>query len=132
MDELVEFLRARLEEDEAAAKACASAPWAIEIPPMIHVSVQARRDNKWKWGTLGYVATVERDEDRAHIARHDPARVLREVEAKRQILAAHALNGWVCSTCDNEEVDQDYPCLTLRLLALPYVDHPDYRAEWRP
>jgi hypothetical protein len=25
-----------------------------------------------------------------------------------------------------------YPCDTLKLLALPYADHPDYRDEWRP
>ena len=24
------------------------------------------------------------------------------------------------------------PCPTLRALALPYADHPDYREEWRP
>jgi hypothetical protein len=27
---------------------------------------------------------------------------------------------------------QGWPCQTLRLLALPYADHPDYRPEWKP
>ncbi|WP_406365238.1 DUF6221 family protein [Streptomyces sp. NBC_00645] len=69
---------------------------------------------------------------RQYIAEHDPARVLREIDAKRRILAEHALNGWVCDTCDNGEVDQTFPCPTLRLLALPYADRPGYREEWRP
>ena len=140
MDELVQFLRARYDEDEQAAKACASAPWEVEIPPMVHVSVQARRDNKWKWGKLGYVATVERDEDRAHIVRHDPARVLRDIEARRRIMTLHtAATGHGCSTTDEtgynlnyDEVSYNDACTTLRLLASVYADHPSYRAEWRP
>lgn len=28
--------------------------------------------------------------------------------------------------------DLSIPCPTLRMLALPYADHPDYRQEWRP
>ncbi|MGR6922587.1 DUF6221 family protein [[Actinomadura] parvosata] len=86
MDELLGFAHARLDEDEQTAQACAGAPWAIEVPPMLHVSVKARQESKWKWGKLGYVATVERDEDRAHIARHDPARTLRDVQARRKTL----------------------------------------------
>jgi hypothetical protein len=143
-DDLVAFLRARLDDDEQAARACASAPWEVEIPPMVHVSVQARRDNKWKWGRLGYVATVERDEDRAHIARHDPARVLADVEAKRQIVEQHkpAKLSYLpsrergCVTCSTAQTwdaqANEANCQTLRLLALPYADHPDYRDEWRP
>jgi hypothetical protein len=26
--------------------------------------------------------------------------------------------------------DVTYPCRTLRALALPFVDHPDFRQEW--
>ncbi|RSN13758.1 hypothetical protein DMH25_08180 [Streptomyces sp. WAC 01325] len=62
-----------------------------------------------------------------------PARMLREIDAKRRIIAKHALNGWVCSTCDDGEVPpQAFPCPTLRLLALPYTDRPGYSEEWRP
>jgi hypothetical protein len=63
-----------------------------------------------------------------HIARHDPARVLAEVAAKRQIVELHFLrsSGRLCN-----EDDDLWPCETLRLLARPYVDHPDYRHEWR-
>ena len=83
--DLVEFLRARLDEDEAEH-------WAI--------------------------ASI-------YIARHDPARVLREVEAKRRIVATAVLmlDGGV-SYESWESVLQD--------LALPYSEHPDYRQEWKP
>ena len=52
-----------------------------------------------------------------------PERVLAECEAKRRIVTTQL---------------QPYPAghapatLVLRLLALPYADHPDYRQEWRP
>lgn len=130
VDDLAAFVRARLDEDAEAARACASAPWEIEIPPMIHVSVQARRDNKWKWGMLGYVATVERDEDRAHIVRHDPERVLADIEAKREVvrLAERAhdyhqtfMNGFAAALEG-----------ALRLFAQAYADHPEYKESWRP
>ncbi len=45
---------------------------------------------------------------------HDPARILREVEAKRRILARHARDPW--------------PCHDLPDLASPYADHPDFPA----
>ncbi|MEU2510536.1 DUF6221 family protein [Streptomyces syringium] len=140
--DLVAFLHARLDEDEQAARACASAPWAIEIPPMVHVSAKAVRDSKWKWGTLGYVASVERDADRVHIVRHDPARVLAEVEAKRRLLKLHEPRHddytWICDTCSRYDTERQMrvyeyaPCEHLKILALPYSDHPDYREGWRP
>lgn len=62
-------------------------------------------------------------------------RVLAECEAKRQILAAYGEHLWLdpgdrdaCDAASSAE-----PAVTmLRLLALPYADHPDYREEWRP
>jgi hypothetical protein len=56
----------------------------------------------------------------AHIARHDPARVLAECEAKRRIVEMHAYQ------------EEHFTPDELRALALPYADHPDYREEWRP
>jgi hypothetical protein len=37
-----------------------------------------------------------------------------------------------CSDDARSEWGADWPCLTLRLLALPYADRPGYREEWRP
>ncbi len=81
--------------------------------------------------------------DAEHIARHDPAHVLADVDAKRQVIAEHYCPDDLdidekphCGFCDKALVMNDrqgeWPCRHLRLLALPYADHPDYRAEWRP
>lgn len=40
----------------------------------------------------GTVAYIPHEEDRAHIARHDPAAVLRRCEADRRVLARHRMN----------------------------------------
>lgn len=123
-DPLVTFLRARLDEDEAVAR---------DLPP------------RWFVGERGWVLDAEEidphaeDEQHdsiaqamvtpaaAHIARHDPARVLAEVAAKRAILRLHVpeVPSW-CPRCDS------WPCSTLKALALPYAGHPDCREEWRP
>ena len=79
----------------------------------------------------------------------NPARVLAECEAKRRIVDLHVGSandpfytghGRLVDTCDvcvNFHADMDcsnepWPCPTLRLLALPYADHPEFRSEWRP
>ena len=84
MDDLVKFLRARLDED---AEPCE--------------------------GASEYVDCRDLSERR-----------VRDVEAKRQIVDRCA------SIADGSAWDLAEE--VLRLLALPYVDHPDYREEWRP
>lgn len=67
-----------------------------------------------------------------------PARLLYECTAKRMIVAVHSIGPVAPSAhgpargvtrCAHDGTR--YPCLTLRALALPYADHPDYREEWR-
>lgn len=65
----------------------------------------------------------------------DPARVLAECEAKRRIVAlhdgAHECSVYVRGEVDNcAWVERGDSCSTLRLLALPYADHPDYDPSW--
>ena len=50
-----------------------------------------------------------------------PTRWLAECAAKRRIVEWHQPD----DVCDDA-------CHTLRLLALPYADHPDYDESWRP
>ncbi|MFI7643722.1 DUF6221 family protein, partial [Nonomuraea sp. NPDC049400] len=64
---------------------------------------------------------------------------LREVEAKRRLLDLHKLGRYgECVTCDVGAQScgccgwGDFPCATVRVLALPYADHEDYREEWKP
>lgn len=111
MKDLIAFLNARLDEDEAAA-------WAVH--------------DVNKCDALLY------EEDMADAARRDPdcdcgqpARVLREVEAKRAIVKLHAAEpGQHPDFCGHDL--HELPCLTLRLLAAVWNDHPDYRQEWAP
>lgn len=68
---------------------------------------------------------------------YDPARVLAWCAAMRAIVEEHELVGsdlypeegplW-CATCVPRRTG---PCPTLRFLALPFADHPDYRESWR-
>ncbi|MDQ0619393.1 DUF6221 family protein [Arthrobacter globiformis] len=64
----------------------------------------------------------------AHVARHDPARVLAECAAKREILdeCADVLShgGWEYS--DTPDLAQSI----LGSLAAVYADHPEYQQEW--
>ena len=65
-----------------------------------------------------------------YVARHDPARVLAECEAKRRIVEQwrnrYNENPWLD---DDETLDARD---ALRALASVYVDHPDCRDEWKP
>ena len=125
--ELVEFLRRMLDADEQVALE------ALDLPPMV---------GEWRWARVSVSSTRF-----SPCGRHHPARVLREVEAKRRILNLHREGGrltgegygehgfaW-CETCGSGEPHEyptKWPCSTLKLLALPYADHPDYRDEWKP
>lgn len=130
MDDLVAFLRARLAEDEAVARAVEdrSAPWDGQ---WVADGPDALRTRNGHVLAYGHRTTDGRDlpiplkpKLAAHWARHDPARVLREVEAKRRIVERYA---WL-----REHGDTGGAAWVLPLLAAAYADHPDYRPEWAP
>ncbi|MFF3998558.1 DUF6221 family protein [Streptomyces cyaneofuscatus] len=125
-DALVAFLKARLEDDERVARAAG--------------------DGWYGYDPEQQIAFVP-PEDSRHIARQDPARTLREVEAKRAVLAAYCAavsareeaarlvqkartSGWDPIMAELEEASaihkRDALHEVLRLLALPYSDHPGY------
>lgn len=145
-DDLIAFVQARLDEDEQTARAV----------------LWEGSGNKLSW-SLPASATVDVGEDdfyagdrtvADHIVRHDPARVLAEVDAKRRRLNRHtperrrlsladetgttSFAFYVCTWCTPSrtiEIGQDvieWPCPDVRDDAAPYADHPDYRSEWRP
>lgn len=130
MIDLVEFITARLDRDEAAALAASPNTWTVEPWKNEHgVEFLIVPD-----GSTSTAAVVPRGPANAvHIARHDPARVLREVEAKRALLKLHGpvIDGTQSSWTwfEGSESASDKVC---RLLALPYADHPDYQTEWAP
>lgn len=128
MDELVQLLRDRLDEDEQAARAAAPGPWRQDEPERRDF-VRSVED--------GYVVDCSGSrapgENAAHVARHDPARVLRDIEARRSILDDLAeVIRWGERKGPDYQDGVDACERTLKRLALPYADHPDYRAEWRP
>ncbi|NUS76695.1 MAG: hypothetical protein HOV70_10910 [Streptomyces sp.] len=130
MDDLVQFLRDRLAEDKQSAEQAAAeygADWRYDGD---HGYVVARRESDMvATGSQDYLDPFHGD----HIARHDPARVLREVEAKRRTVDLLAP-----IVADESYQGPDYyggvdACeKALFLLALPYADHPDYQETWRP
>jgi len=61
-----------------------------------------------------------------------PARVLREVEAKRKILETIDHAERESDAVDNIQIDGYLADDLRKLLALPFSDHPDYDQEWRP
>ena len=146
MMELVDFLAARLDEDEQAARA-ASGPrsiwprwdlsewYGLEEPS----SLIGRGSPNHPLGG-GHFTPVALDTAIAvHIARQDPARELREVAAKRSHIERwREVDTWIAeddrpTIIRNEllSVRRAY-MLVLADDAQAYADHPDYREEWRP
>lgn len=142
-NDLIAFLRARLDEDEQAARD-AAVWWGDSDEPgeALH----------WRRVPCGHIwhnhdssiADEVMPPHADHIARHDPARVLLEVEAKRRLVAeifeyeatedgelgcCHSADDIAAGQCPGTDLDK---LPALRLLALPYADHPDYREQWRP
>jgi hypothetical protein len=135
MDDLIAFLRARLAEDAAAAKAAAwdedmSARWTAASTPYGGDQGHPRWyvNDAYDDGVIGKVDPQGNDDEGVarHIARHDPARVLAEVDAKRRRLELLA------DAIRRGHDDSDIATELLPLEALPYADHPDYKDTWRP
>jgi hypothetical protein len=142
MDDLVVWLRQQLDEDERGAQAVqeAGGPWYS-----VHIL-----EVNWHIGRV----------DAEHIALHDPARVLREVEAKRLILDVLEEQQRRVEQNNQKYVeamrsprggpaDDLLPGIkthgwtlggrvealeeVIKLLALPYSERPGYREEeWKP
>ncbi|MFD7860963.1 DUF6221 family protein [Streptomyces sp. NPDC059783] len=139
MDDLIVFLRARLDDDAAAARAASWDGWDGSHWTAHH---RERHDGRWAVidradeGVIPTVAPQAADDAGVaqHIACHDPARVLREVEAKGRILDSYLPD----ATGADEQINEEWQAGStladdlLCLLALPYADHPDYRDDWRP
>ena len=120
MDDLVDFLKARLDEAEQDSQALL----AREGQSLVVLRLARER--------------------------------LAEVEAKRLMLKPHEpeptgyqdgrfigfeQGDLMCAYCESlchshsgimcDNPDAPWPCPTVRLLALPYAGHPDYRTEWQ-
>lgn len=134
-DDLIVWLRAALDEDEQVARATLAdnvhGSWRT-VPAESDIGLHEAVVDNYAGVRL---ATGPADINE-HIARHDPARVLAEVAAKRRIIDLHGRDH-ECSIYDHGEISScnyilDGDCSTMRLLALPYAGRPGYREEWRP
>lgn len=125
MDALTEFLIARFDELEDAARWAPGPEWWEEEKPYV-------------WGdesdpqlacSKGWVATIDREKSTAvqHMVLNSPAHMLRDVQARRATLAR----------CQ-EEMLSGIPRLvhfakqTLWEMAQRDADHKDFREAWRP
>ena len=153
---ITEFIEARLAENESVAKEAALGPgrhWDYSD------GGQGRERDGILWdedhaNVIGWL-----DDHLAcaiHAARHDPARIQREIEAKRAILALHhptrphpelgftypaAANfcgydgpgdNWQAEQEPDHFPDALWPCWTIRYIAAIDRDHPDYDPSWAP
>ncbi|WP_329215167.1 DUF6221 family protein [Streptomyces sp. NBC_01485] len=146
MDDLVQWLRAQLDEDERIARAATPGPWWHNpgkqwLGPEAFEKYDLRQGEEFVGyggphpftgavASTGPASNVQGMKDAAFIAAHDPARVLREIDAKREVvrLAERAhdyhetfMNGFAAA------MEQ-----ALRLFALAYADRPGYQESWRP
>ena len=167
---LTDFLLARIAEDEAVAREATAGRWHVDD---IYRTVTAdpftsarqaydRAGDEDCWVISESMDSGVGRHNLAHIARHDPARVLAECEAKRQIVEWH--KSWpvlvqrpptfepvadadpnrfavrasqqIAWATEQEYRDRfgDEPPTgpVLAALAAVYAGHPDYREEWRP
>lgn len=117
--ELVEFLKRRIDEDEALA-----------------FSVIDRNNARWDCPSSALVAysdddwpLITNDRDVAeHIARHDPARIVGDTAARRYLLA-ELTNKTHAQATALARLHLDVGLL-LRLLAVPYAWHEDWQPRW--
>lgn len=127
MRDLIAFVKARLDEDEAAARAADETVLPGDLPRETHIVYGLQR--------AGFGNAYQ-----GFVLVHDPARVLREVEAGRAVLELHEPlpstygEPVTCPTCWPEPRVGTHPlapCPTLRQLASIWNDHPDYNPAWR-
>jgi hypothetical protein len=110
VNELADFLLARIDEDSALAHS-------------------ADQDAQRLSPITDELSADPGDHRIVHMFRWSPARVLADCEARRRIVEDYLAqlnshrSGW------DARAPRDHP---LRALALPYSDHADYREEWRP
>lgn len=147
MDDLVTWLRGQLDEDEQILRRATGGPWyedGMTVRGKTHMNDTDVLVIRHTW-----------PQEAAHIIRWDPARVLREVEAKRRRLdylagMKHDMGTEDFVTYDScralaqpgelGNLEVGYCSCGLDALrdrlykieALPYADRPGYREEWRP
>jgi hypothetical protein len=156
MDDLVQWLRAQLDEDERIARAAMDSVgpvlgagqwryaesladeggqyWSITtVPPSDTAPIVELVGSGMSGGGVHDEAVAR------HIARHDPARVLREIDAKQQLVERYE---FACNEAARLDIDEEERESRVRVaaafescvlcLAAVYADRPGYLESWRP
>lgn len=141
VDDLLTWLRAiwnarerELDEDERVARAATVSPWEWGPAP----------PGKLSWGLSGpnvpfggWILRVNdagcpSTHDAEHIARWDPARVLRKVVTERARIKADRLMLDFLDPTEAPEGEGKYVAeRAILMLAQPYADRPGFLEEWR-
>ncbi|MFB8025501.1 DUF6221 family protein [Streptomyces sp. NPDC056465] len=137
--DLFDFLRARLDEQAAAAVSAGGTGEVWRALGTGVYSAATAEDDVPPLVTAGpEVGGSDEDAARAeHIALHGPAQVLRQVEATRGLLERYTASGTGAELPDvshrsADDVHRMAVDMVVRHLAQAHADHPDHRPEWRP
>ncbi|HEX5205923.1 MAG TPA: DUF6221 family protein [Actinoplanes sp.] len=142
---LVAFYRARLDADEAVARDATAGPWTTRnLGRHDGSAIVTDTGERTPLGlpvgqTLGSMHGPRGAADGSHIARHDPARVLAEVAAKREtirmweeavdfveIAKSHGREA------THYEVAAESYLNVIRRDAAVHREHPEYDPSWAP
>lgn len=137
MDEFVSWLNGCLDEDERIVRAATAGPWRHSPDKHHHIVGTPQFEEAVFAGSAGVDAvcvagTGETDDqqsmrDAAHIAEWDPARVLREIAGKRELLARfNDLRDAFMRDGSGGDVLEEYQELILLQLARPFEDRPGF------
>jgi hypothetical protein len=155
--DLAAYLRARWDEDEAAARAATPGPWIVKDVGDREFTSDDDKGWWWVWqeaalphyggviqidhtpGAVGVASITDARQgakeraDAEHIARWDPAAVLADIAAKRTLLAPHAgyhdctAHGSDCSWTNSTW----YREMVLPALLAPFATRDDFDPSWR-
>lgn len=127
--EMISFWRDRLDDDEEVAREAAHGypgRWTTSDTYPVTVADELPAEADVFERAVAFNEGSPSEQQAAHIARHDPARVLRTVAASRQRM--ERIEEAVGAGHDS----YDLAAALLPLELLPYADHPDYKETWRP
>jgi len=139
MDDLVQWFGEQLDDDERIARAAAhgeAGEWTNGGSYPVSVAGDLPEGADAFERAVAFDEGSPSEEQAAHIARHDPARVLRDIAADRKLLALFVEVG-------AREVDLDDAFeyahgwvnalgMAVRLRASAFSERRGYREEWRP